>query len=51
MTVWCDISTAVPAVESGDHVFLHGARATPTPHIEAPVARGEDLFPRGGNLS
>ncbi len=44
MTVWCDIHTAVGVVESGDRVFVQGACATPTPLIEALVARGEDLY-------
>ncbi len=44
MTVWCDIHTAVQGVESGDRVFVQGACATPTPLIEALVARGEDLY-------
>ncbi len=43
MTVWCDINTAVRIVESGDRVFVQGACATPTPLIEALVARGEEL--------
>ena len=44
MTLWCDINTAVYAVESGDRVFVQGACATPTPLLEALVARGEDLY-------
>src|SRR5579872_1855737 len=43
MTVWCDLKTAVQGVESGDRVFVQGACATPTPLIEALVARGEEL--------
>lgn len=43
MTLWCDIQTAAEAVESGDRVFVQGACATPTPLLEALVARGEDL--------
>ncbi len=43
MTIWCDVHTAVQAVESGDRVFLQGACATPTALIEALVARGEEL--------
>src|SRR5215467_5259123 len=43
MTVWCDLHTAVQVVESGDRVFVQGACATPTPLIEALVARGEAL--------
>ena len=44
MTIWCDINTAVQAVESSDRVFVQGACATPTPLLEALVARGEDLY-------
>ena len=44
MTIWCDRHSAVQIVESGDRVFVQGASATPTPLIEALVARGEDLF-------
>ena len=44
MTIWCDMHSAVQVVESGDRVFVQGACATPTPFIEALVARGEDLF-------
>jgi len=43
MTIWCDADTAVQIVESGDHVFVQGACATPTSLIEALVARVEDL--------
>jgi acyl-CoA hydrolase len=43
MTVWCDLETAVQGVASGDRVFVQGACATPTPLIEALVARGEEL--------
>src|SRR5690349_22786007 len=43
MTIWCDLKTAVQEVESGDRVFVQGACATPTPLIEALVARGEEL--------
>src|SRR5579872_5406857 len=43
MTIWCDIHSAVQIVESCDRVFVQGACATPTPLIEALVARGEDL--------
>lgn len=43
MTVWCDRESAVRVVESGDRVFVQGACATPTPLIEALVARGNDL--------
>lgn len=44
MTIWCDMHSAVQVVESGDRVFVQGACATPTPFIEALVARGEDLL-------
>ncbi len=43
MTIWCDLPAAVQAVQSGDRVFVQGACATPTPLIEALVARGEEL--------
>jgi 4-hydroxybutyrate CoA-transferase len=43
MTTWCDASTAVQVVESGNNVFLQGMSLTPTPLIEALVARGEEL--------
>ena len=43
MTIWCDASTAVQVVESGNNVFLQGMVTTPTPLIEALVARGEEL--------
>ncbi len=43
MTIWCDKETAVQIVESGNRVFVQGACATPTPLIEALVARGEEL--------
>ena len=43
MTVWCDRESAVRVVESGDRVFVQRACATPTPLIEALVARGNDL--------
>lgn len=43
MTVWCDRESAVRVVESGDRVFVQGACATPTPLIEALMARGNDL--------
>ena len=44
MTIRCDIHSAVQIVKSGDRVFVQGACATPTPLIEALVARGEELF-------
>ena len=43
MTVWCDRETAVQVVASGNRVFVQGACSTPTPLIEALVARGETL--------
>jgi len=43
MTTWCDAKTAVQVVTSGDRLYLHGMSTTPTPLIEALVARGEEL--------
>jgi 4-hydroxybutyrate CoA-transferase len=43
MTIWCDAKTAVQVVESGNRVYLQGRCSTPTPLIEALVARGEEL--------
>ena len=43
MTVWCTREEAVRVVEPGDRVFIQGACATPTPLIEALVARGDEL--------
>jgi len=43
MPTWCDANTAVQVVKSGNRVFLHGRYSTPTPLIEALVARGEEL--------
>ena len=43
MTIWCDAQTAVQVVESGNNVYLQGMTLTPTPLIEALVARGEEL--------
>lgn len=43
MTVWCNADTAVKIVASGNRVFVQGACATPTPLLEALVARGEEL--------
>ncbi len=43
MTTWCDATTAVQAVKSGDRLFIPGRCTTPTPLIEALVARGEEL--------
>ena len=43
MTIWCDAKTAVQVVTSGNRVYVHGMCTTPTPLIEALVARGEEL--------
>jgi 4-hydroxybutyrate CoA-transferase len=43
MTTWCDTTTAVQVVKSGDRLFVPGRCTTPTPLIEALVARGEEL--------
>lgn len=43
MGIWYDINDAVEIVESGNRVFVQGACVTPTPLIEAIVARGESL--------
>ncbi len=43
MTTWCDVNAAVQSVRSGDRVFVQGACATPTPLLEALVARQDDL--------
>ena len=43
MTIWCDAETAVQVVESDNRVYLHGRCSTPTPLLEALVARGEEL--------
>ncbi len=43
MTTWCDVDTAVQAVQSGNRVFLHGGCVTPTPLTEALVERGSEL--------
>ncbi len=43
MTEWCSLDEAVRVVESGHRVFVQGACATPTPLLEALVARGEEL--------
>ncbi len=43
---WCTLDEAVQVVKSDDRVFAQGAAATPTPLLEAlvaRVARGEDL--------
>jgi acyl-CoA hydrolase len=43
MTIWCDPPAAVQAVTSGNRVFVQGACSTPTPLLEALVARGDAL--------
>jgi 4-hydroxybutyrate CoA-transferase len=43
MTTWCDVHTAVQAVQSGNRVFLHGGCVTPTPLTDALVERGSEL--------
>src|SRR2546421_10717814 len=43
MTTWCEAKTEVQVVESENRVYLHGRCSTPTPLIEALVARGEEL--------
>jgi acyl-CoA hydrolase len=43
MSDWYDLATAVEIVESGNRVFVQGACATPTPLIEAIMARGASL--------
>ncbi|HEX9056809.1 MAG TPA: acetyl-CoA hydrolase/transferase C-terminal domain-containing protein, partial [Ktedonobacterales bacterium] len=43
MTTWCDVDTAVQAVQSGNRVFLHGGCVTPTPLTDALVERGSEL--------
>jgi acyl-CoA hydrolase len=39
----CTLREAVRIVQSGDRVFVQGAAATPTPLLEALVARGDEL--------
>ena len=43
VTTWESIEQAVQAVRSGDRVFVQGATVTPTPLLEALVARGDEL--------
>ncbi len=43
MTIWCTLEEAVTTVQSGDRIFVQGACSTPTPLLEALVARGETL--------
>jgi acyl-CoA hydrolase len=40
---WCEMAEAMRLVQSGQRVFVQGACATPTPLLEALVARGEEL--------
>jgi 4-hydroxybutyrate CoA-transferase len=40
---WCELAEAVTLVESGQRIFVQGAAATPTPLLEALVARGDEL--------
>lgn len=41
--VWCSAQEAVTVVQSGQRIFVQGACATPTPLLEALVARGDEL--------
>ncbi len=43
MTQWCSQNKAVGVVNSGNRIFVQGACATPTPLLEALVARGDEL--------
>ncbi len=43
MTTWSTLQEAVQVVASGNRVFVQGACSTPTPLLEALVARGEEL--------
>jgi acyl-CoA hydrolase len=43
MTTWSSLEEAVATVKSGDRLFVQGACSTPTPLLEALVARGETL--------
>src|SRR5690242_8142732 len=43
MTQWCSLDEAVGVVGSGNRIFVQGACATPTPLLEALVARGNEL--------
>jgi len=43
MSTWCELAEAVALVESGQRIFVQGAAATPTPLLEALVARGDEL--------
>jgi 4-hydroxybutyrate CoA-transferase len=40
---WCDLAQAVELISSGQRVFVQGACVTPTPLLDALVARGEEL--------
>jgi 4-hydroxybutyrate CoA-transferase len=43
MTTWCSLEEAVAKAQSGDRVFVQGACSTPSPLLQALVARGETL--------
>jgi 4-hydroxybutyrate CoA-transferase len=43
MAVWGTALEAVGLVQSGQRIFVQGACATPTPLLEALVARGDEL--------
>jgi 4-hydroxybutyrate CoA-transferase len=43
MVAWGNASEAVQVVQSGQRVFVQGACVTPTPLLEALVARGDEL--------
>jgi hypothetical protein len=43
MTTWCSLEEAVAKAQSGDRVFVQGACSTPSPLLQALVARGEAL--------
>lgn len=43
MTQWCELNEAVAGIESGQRIYVQGAAATPSPLIEALVARGDGL--------
>lgn len=40
---WCEVDQAVRHISSNQRVFVQGACVTPTPLLEALVARGEEL--------
>jgi 4-hydroxybutyrate CoA-transferase len=43
MTTWCKATAAVGAITSGQRIFVQGALTTPTPLLDALVARGAEL--------